>query len=82
MLTVNLVLKERSKYKGLWVSKGSGSIIRTIAIIIVGIITLGLQIAQSRSHLRTLGPKIGIICILGALGLLLLLHMTCNYGLG
>ena len=31
-------------------------------------ITLGIQIAQSRSHLYTLGPKVGIICILGALG--------------
>ena len=30
--------------------------------------TLGLQIAQSRSYLCTLGPKVGIICILGALG--------------
>ena len=32
-------------------------------------ITLGLQIAQSRSYLYTLRPKVGIICILGALGL-------------
>ena len=31
-------------------------------------VTLGLQIAQSRSYLYTLGPKVGIICILGALG--------------
>ena len=32
-------------------------------------LTLGLQIAQSRSYLYTLGPKVGIIYILGALGL-------------
>ena len=30
--------------------------------------TLGLQIAQSRSYLHTLGPKVGIIYIHGALG--------------
>ena len=30
--------------------------------------TLGLQIAQSRSYLCTLGPKVSIIYILGALG--------------
>ena len=28
----------------------------------------GAQIAQSRSYLHTLSPKIGTICILGALG--------------
>ena len=32
------------------------------------IVSLGLQIAQSRSYLHTLGPKVGIIYILGALG--------------
>ena len=32
------------------------------------IISLGLQIVQSRSYLRTLGPKVGIIDILGAPG--------------
>ena len=31
--------------------------------------TLGLHIAQSRSCLCTLGPKVGMIYILGALGL-------------
>ena len=31
--------------------------------------TLGLQIVQSRSYLYTLGPKVGIIYILGALGI-------------
>ena len=31
-------------------------------------ISLGLQIAQSRSYLYTLGPKVGSIYILGALG--------------
>ena len=31
--------------------------------------TLGLQIAQQRAHLCTLGPKVGTIYILGALGL-------------
>ena len=31
-------------------------------------LTLGLQIAQSRYHLQTLDPKVGTICILGALG--------------
>ena len=30
--------------------------------------TLGLQIAPSRSYLHTLGPKVGIIYVLGALG--------------
>ena len=30
---------------------------------------LGLQIAQGRSYLYTLGPKVGIIYIRGALGL-------------
>ena len=33
------------------------------------IISLGLQIAQSREYLHTLGPKVGILYILGALGL-------------
>ena len=32
------------------------------------LITLGLQIAQSRSYLSTLGPKVSIICIFGASG--------------
>ena len=31
--------------------------------------TLGLQIAQSRSYLYTLGPEVGNIYILGALGI-------------
>ena len=31
--------------------------------------TLGLQIAQNRSHLQTLGPKVGTIYVLGALRL-------------
>ena len=31
-------------------------------------VSLGLQIAQSRPYLYTLGPKVGIICIHGALG--------------
>ena len=31
-------------------------------------VALGLQIAQNRSYLCTLGPKVGIIYILGALG--------------
>ena len=30
--------------------------------------SLGLQIAQSRSYLHTLGPKVGMIYILGAIG--------------
>ena len=29
---------------------------------------VGLQIAQSRYNLQTLDPKVGTICILGALG--------------
>ena len=33
-------------------------------------LALGLQIAQSRSYLYTLGPKVGIIYLLGALGYL------------
>ena len=33
------------------------------------LITLGLQIAQSRPYLHTLGPKVGFIYIHGALGL-------------
>ena len=33
-----------------------------------GLITLGLQKAQSRYYLQTLGPQLGIICILGAMG--------------
>ena len=32
-------------------------------------LTLGLQIAQSRSYLCTVGPKVGIIYVLGLLGL-------------
>ena len=32
------------------------------------ILTLGLQIGHSRSYLHTLGPKVGIIYILGAPG--------------
>ena len=32
------------------------------------IATLGLQIAQSMYYLQTLDPKVGTICILGALG--------------
>ena len=32
------------------------------------LLTLGLQIAQSRPYLHTLGPKVGIICLHGALG--------------
>ena len=31
-------------------------------------ISLGLQIAQTRSYSYTLGPKVGIIYVLGALG--------------
>ena len=31
-------------------------------------LTLGLQIAQSRSYLHTAGPKVGIIYILGVTG--------------
>ena len=31
-------------------------------------LSLGLQIAQSRSYLQTLHPKVGTIFILGALG--------------
>ena len=34
-----------------------------------GSYTLGLQIAQSRSYLQTLSPKVGTICILGTLGI-------------
>ena len=34
--------------------------------IMSGFYTLRLQIAQSRSYLSTLGPKVGIICIEGA----------------
>ena len=33
-----------------------------------GTLSLGLQIAQSRPYLHTLGPKVGIIYIHGALG--------------
>ena len=29
---------------------------------------LGIQIAQCRQYLQTLGPNVGIICILGSLG--------------
>ena len=35
----------------------------------LGNLTLGLQIAQSRYYLQTLDPKVGTICILGALGI-------------
>ena len=35
------------------------------------VISLGLQIAHSRYYLQTLDPKVGNICILGALGLFL-----------
>ena len=31
-------------------------------------IPLGLQMAQSRYYLQTFDPKVGTICILGALG--------------
>ena len=34
---------------------------------------LGLQIAQSRYYIQTLGVKVGTICILGALGVEFLL---------
>ena len=30
-------------------------------------LSLGLQLAQSRSYVYTLGPKVGIISVLGAL---------------
>ena len=33
-----------------------------------GTLSLVLQIAQSRSYLYTLGHKVGIICVLAALG--------------
>ena len=32
-------------------------------------ISLGLQTTKSRSYLLTLGPKVGTVCMLGALGL-------------
>ena len=38
-----------------------------------------LQVAQSRSYVHTLGPSIGIICILGALGNVLDLLIECNF---
>ena len=37
--------------------------------------TLGLQIAQSRYYLQTLDPKVGTICILGALGIYTYVHI-------
>ena len=42
-------------------------------------VTLVLQIAQSRSYLETLGPKVGTICILGALGLGLGLRVSGKF---
>ena len=43
--------------------------------------TLRLKIAQSRPYLYTLGPKVGIIYIHGAPGILHLLHPLCNRGI-
>ena len=35
---------------------------------------LGIQIAQCRSYLQTLGPNVGIICIHGSLGFMFFLR--------
>ena len=43
--------------------------IRVPLFLLFGLNTLGLQIAQSRYCLQTLEPKVGNICILGALGI-------------
>ena len=44
------------------------SLTRKIGARSPAVITRGLHIAQSRSCLCTLGPRVGIICVLGALG--------------
>ena len=53
------------------VSWGSAlSVLRIRALDYLGSVSLGLQIAQSRPYLHTLGPKVGIIYIHGAPGYL------------
>ena len=39
---------------------------------------LGIRKTQSRSHVHTSGPQLGIICILGALGLWLVTLAACT----
>ena len=41
-----------------------------VELLLAGSLSLGLHIAQSRQYFYTLGPKVGIIYILGALGYL------------
>ena len=50
---------------------------RYIRSITTRTISLGLQIAQSRSYLYTLGPKVGNIYILGALGYVWIMQGHC-----
>ena len=56
-----------------WFIAGSGCVgwgwsCRCVAIRLGKQRSLGIQIAQNWHYLRTLGPKAGIICILGSLG--------------
>ena len=44
-----------------------------------GLCTLWLQIAQSRYYLQTLDPKVGTVCILGALGACIDKKYVCVY---
>ena len=41
---------------------------QSTAVRTIQVSSLGVQIAQSRYYLQTLDPKVGTICILGALG--------------
>ena len=43
--------------------------------------TLGLQIAQSRAYLYTLGPKVGLIYMLGASGIHSISRVVLGAGL-
>ena len=47
--------------------KGQGVLLSVLRSILLPF-SLRLQIAQSRSYLHTLGPKVGIIYVRGALG--------------
>ena len=49
-----------------------GLIMDVSSVDLESLLTLGLQIAQSRPYLYTLGPKVGIIYIHGAPGLVIL----------
>ena len=53
---------------GDWNAKAESSASCVSGGLRLGHIPLGIQIAQCRQYLHTLGPNVGIICILGSLG--------------